>query len=198
MPVTDKYVAKQYFLELAGFTPYFFTQFVSKHRIEGTSAGYPIFAVMRGLLNDAKGVSESNPDSDVDTALKQAKLDQIRVLTQIKRKASIDRNLAVDRMRVTLQAAATKISYGAKQAAARGTGVMVARDLENIILECWESAKDSLLDEAERLIDWEKYGEEIEEAEGANLLSEGSGLAKRAQEDIGTGDSEEDSSTSEV
>jgi len=185
MPSTEYYATRQYFTDLVGFTPYSFTNFINKHGIKKTDAGYPIFEIMKALKD---GGSESI--DDVEKSLKHAKLARIRLETSIKRRDHIKRDLAVDRMRTTLMAISTKISYGAKQAAPRVIGVMNVIDVENIIIGCFESSMDMLLEEAERLIDWEKYELDIQ--------SDGEELAERPEENLSFGDDEEDPFASEI
>jgi len=187
MAATEKYCPKIFFVELGGFSPNTFNKFIKDSGIEFDEvAGYPVFAVMKAMHRR----SSSGAAMDIDHEMKKAKLDGQRIVNSVKMRKLIDRQAAVDRMRVTLQAIAGKIQYGAKLSAPRLPGVMNVRDIENIIVEGWESAIDSLTEEAERLLDWEDYA--------LSIQSEGERLATSSQEDISSGDSEEDTSTDEI
>lgn len=183
MTPTEKFVSKNFFIELGGFSPLEFTKFLKSNGIMASEMGYPVFEVMRCLRNSKNTVIE---ETELDRETKKAKLEQIKIINAIKSKKYINRQLAIDRMRTTLQGIAGKVKYGAKLAAPRCPGVMNVRDIENIILEGWESAIDSLLEECKNISNWEDYAID-------NIQLTGTGMAQSTETSLSTGDSEEDS-----
>lgn len=187
--VTEKYAPRKFLLDLGGFTSTDLSTFLKENNIAFSSEeGYPIFAIMKAL-NAARKKGRFGSDTDLDAELKKEKIDHARIVNSLKMKKLIPRDSAVNRMRTTLQALATKISYGAKLAAPRLPGLMNVRDIEKILIESWESAIDSLEEEANALIDWEKY--EI------NIQSARARVAEDSSTSISSGDSSEDSFTDE-
>jgi hypothetical protein len=184
----EKYAPRKMFLELAGFTSSDFSSFLKENNISNTEEGYPVFSIM-SALNNARKKGRFGKGDNLDAELKREKIEGQRIANTLKMKKLISREAVITRERVFLQALANKVLYGAKLSAPRLPGVMNVRDIENIIIEGWESVVDALKEEADSILSWEDYA--------INIQPAGAGMVESSEESISSGDNEEDSITDE-
>src|SRR5690606_20898670 len=104
--------------------------------------------------------------------LTDVKIEKEKTLIAIKRRDYIERDLAVNRIRITLLATAQKIKYAIKMAAPRVCGLFHAPDVENVLTECYNTAIEQLENEAEQIESWETYGTQTNRSE-TNSLEQG-------------------------
>lgn len=164
-----------------------YMKFMRMSGIEKTIKGWPILKTMRALNLARKGKLMENNLKD---QLTQVKIDKEKISNAIKLKEYIERELAVDRMRVSLQATAQKIRYAIKISAPAVIGIQNVQDVENILTEQYNLAMEQLLAQADSLENWETYGYKIE----SNIQSGGVTVAENTQESTSSGSSEEDKS----
>ena len=160
-------------------------QFMRECNIVPTAEGYPIFGVMRALREISKR-TRGGGLTELDQELKREKIQAQRISNMLKMKELISRQMAVDRMRTTLQAVANKVRYAIKTVAPRLVALTDVHLIENILVENHNIAMEHLENEAKSLESWEVYG--------LNIQPAGERVVTNPEENTGSGSCKEDSS----
>lgn len=164
-----------------------FNTFMDRHHIDSIDGQYPIFKIMKSLNIERKtGIMTQ----DLDSALKSEKIKAQQISNMLKLKELISRRLAVDRMRTALNAIANKMRYSIKSVAPRLAGLLIVPDIENILINAYNDAIESIEKDAKSLVDWENYGIDFQPS--------GNGVATNTQSPAGSGSVPEDQILDEV
>lgn len=187
MQVTEVFKDTLFFVTLGGFGSYQdFANFCRTWGIEKHLLGWPVFKIMTALNKARKNRTVAGSLQEELTAVK---IEKEKTLIAIKRREYIPRQLAVDRIRITLMATASKIKYAIKMAAPRVSGLFHAPDIENVLTESYNQAIEQLFLEASQIESWETYGTQNQ---GPDLQSGGDDLVEAPEENTGEGSSEVD------
>jgi hypothetical protein len=182
--LAEIYMPRQYFIQMGDFSEDDFRIFTQTLGIKANAKGYyPTFAIITALNSSRKKGRWGT--GDADTALKRARIKSVELATSIKAKEFIPTISARNRMKSILLATANKIRYSIKITAPRMIGILSARDAESIMTDGYNSAIDSLLQEADALKSWEAYGTDLIEAGGDFMVED-------SDTDISLGSGQED------
>lgn len=158
--VHEEFKEPNWFITVGGFNSYndFYT-FCKTWSVEKHICGWPVWAVMKALNAARRNRTIAGSKQDV---LTDVKIQKELTMIAIKKREWIPRDLAVNRMRLTMIATASKIKYAIKLAAPRVCGLFNPIDIENVMTECYNTAIGQLESEAEQLVRWELYGQDQE------------------------------------
>lgn len=180
----EYYVTSNWLLTYGGFVNHDeISTFTRKNSIRKDIRGYPLGQILAKANILRKNKLNTGCLKDQLTAVQ---IEKEKVAVAIKLKNYIERSLAIDRIRTTLQAVANKIRYSIKTSAPRVCGIMSVQDIENILTESYNLAIEQLEREADSLEGWETYGISLQQARD--------GLVTDTEESASSGSGEEDTS----
>lgn len=187
--VAETFRETTFFTTVGGFaSTQDFSNFCRTWGIQKHVMGYPVFAIMTALNKARKNRTVAG---GLQEELTTVKIEKEKTLIAIKRHEFIPRDLAVNRIRITLMATASKLKYAIKMAAPRVCGLFHAPDVENVLTECYNAAMEQLYLEAEQIESWETYGTQNQRSD---VQSGGADLATAEQTDSSAGCDNQDSS----